>query len=736
MCLFGDNHEKVSITQRQKRRQRQIPHDTTTSSSPRLSANNFSDTEEPARPAAEPSEQTNGSRRSERAGHKYDQSRVEGNAKALFGNVFAETINYNGSHQGGQSLGDKSWTNLMNALKFDQMDLRRAVIEPAHARTCRWIFDTPEYARWRNTSLLHSHRGVLWIKGKPGSGKSTIMKCILESTSDNMSAYKVLSFFYNARGGALERSVEGMYRSLIYQVLRHMSKMPKRYTSKMPNSIALLLSVSQDQEWAVETLKDIFLSALLSLKGERWVCFIDALDEGIDQDDIRDMVTFFGRVTTSAKRRSVVFDACFASRHYPRITIPSCEAIIVEDQEEHQKDIRRYIGETLTSDQGETRIDLINTLSSLPAGLTEVIDGIIAEGASDECLLPTLQWVLMANGRVRVEELYFAIRLSVGKLTSPAWDHDEYDAETMQRYILQSSKGLVDFVEGLEDRANTAYGARTMFVQLIHESVREHLLTGGLQALDSTLSVNVETACHAKLAQHCQDYVRLNPAQYLSPPLPHEKVQEFWRSSLLKIYKERHLVGAVAPMIDANAVAFFVDSDLDVRCGGQFGSLLGAAARLGDMEIVQLVLDIGADVNTDGGLDGSPLTSAAHGGHLDVVRLLLERKAYVNIKGGIFGTPLTSATDIGNLDMAKLLLERGADVNMQDGHGATPLIGVSRSGWVQFVQLLLDHGADIHHRSKHHGTALEAARRNGHQEVANLLELASTKRDNNNIAEQ
>lgn len=44
-----------------------------------------------------------------------------------------------------------------------------------------------------------------------------------------------------------------------------------------------------------------------------------------------------------------------------------------------------------------------------------------------------------------------------------------------------------------------------------------------------------------------------------------------------------------------------------------FGSALGAAARGGNREVVELLLDKGADVNMKGGIYGSPLVAARAG---------------------------------------------------------------------------------------------------------------------------
>jgi ankyrin repeat protein len=107
------------------------------------------------------------------------------------------------------------------------------------------------------------------------------------------------------------------------------------------------------------------------------------------------------------------------------------------------------------------------------------------------------------------------------------------------------------------------------------------------------------------------------------------------------------------------------------------------------------LLDAGADVNffwerndTSSLLNASAIPNAA-----DVVQLLLNRGADVFIANHIRQTALYYAAESMDESTAKLLLEHGADVNARDFVSQTPL---HRAAYLQapFVQLLLDHGAD------------------------------------------
>jgi ankyrin repeat protein len=91
------------------------------------------------------------------------------------------------------------------------------------------------------------------------------------------------------------------------------------------------------------------------------------------------------------------------------------------------------------------------------------------------------------------------------------------------------------------------------------------------------------------------------------------------------------------------------------------------ASLRGHYETVQILLENGADVNTQGGFYGNDLQAASEGGHLETVKILLERGADVNSQGGEYGNALYVVSQRGHLEIMKILLERRADVNAQGG---------------------------------------------------------------------
>jgi ankyrin repeat protein len=123
------------------------------------------------------------------------------------------------------------------------------------------------------------------------------------------------------------------------------------------------------------------------------------------------------------------------------------------------------------------------------------------------------------------------------------------------------------------------------------------------------------------------------------------------------------------------------------------------AARQGNLNQMQGLLDRGIDVDgrDQGGL--TALLYAAHAGHPEVVTLLLERGADINVKGVAGDTPLMKAARKGHAECVTLLLGKGSDPFAKDREGWTVLHYAVEGGNSKIVQLLLNMGVPAHTES-------------------------------------
>lgn len=110
-------------------------------------------------------------------------------------------------------------------------------------------------------------------------------------------------------------------------------------------------------------------------------------------------------------------------------------------------------------------------------------------------------------------------------------------------------------------------------------------------------------------------------------------------------------------------------------------------------------------------------------GHLEIVTLLLGLGAEVNVvsRNDMAVRPLHSAAAGRHLAVAQVLLAHGADVHAKSHGGWTALHSAADHGQIEFIRLLLEHGARPDVRNNEGLSPLDLARRGAHSEVADLL---------------
>jgi hypothetical protein len=469
------------------------------------------------------------------SGQSYNRVTAGGSSRLHAGNVYNSYYQVEPSAPRFATTNEESDTleTFLRCLSFEQIGTRLASIATAHPHTCAWVFDCPPYKRWRDRNLQTGHHGCLWIKGKPGAGKSTIVKTLLRHTEASQPDEKVISFFFNARGALLERTTEGMYRSILFQMAGY-----------VPSPLAKLRAETIEfygtQGWPLELLKDLCRQNVRYLTGETGLTvFIDALDEGNEEDDVRDMVTFIEELAADASSDDRALHVCLASRHYPAISMIYTESLLLDTLNAHDEDISTYVRTQLRIENSALRARLVSVISvrasgvflwvvlvvrilnkeadhgnqhQLEAKLQAIPDGLHAlynavlekDNDQNHHLLPALIWVLFAKGSLKPVEAYFAIIVSTGQLSSDniVWDPKIVDHTMLASFLLSSSRGLLELIK-------SESGPRTTYeVQVIHESVREYLLLDGLKKLDDDLGKNAEARCHARLAKWCAIYVQ------------------------------------------------------------------------------------------------------------------------------------------------------------------------------------------------------------------------------------
>ncbi|CAM9457953.1 unnamed protein product, partial [Chrysoparadoxa australica] len=87
--------------------------------------------------------------------------------------------------------------------------------------------------------------------------------------------------------------------------------------------------------------------------------------------------------------------------------------------------------------------------------------------------------------------------------------------------------------------------------------------------------------------------------------------------------------------------------------------------------------------------------AAARDGDVDLMQSFLQRQTAVDLRDYAGTTPLILASAYGHEACVRVLLDGGAEIHASYNHGTTVLLAAANNGNLSVVQLLLQRGADV-----------------------------------------
>ena len=160
-----------------------------------------------------------------------------------------------------------------------------------------------------------------------------------------------------------------------------------------------------------------------------------------------------------------------------------------------------------------------------------------------------------------------------------------------------------------------------------------------------------------------------------------------------------------------------------------------ATSNVSQKNVIQLLLDRGANPNLANFYGWTPLHWAARNGKGDIIQVLLHREADPDLANRYGWTPLHLAAEYGHKDVVQLLLKGGAERNKADVQGETPLFNAARKGHKDVVQLLITAGAEPNKATKSGKTPLHLAQQHGHVDIIDILKGNAHIRDDKSDCE-
>lgn len=147
----------------------------------------------------------------------------------------------------------------------------------------------------------------------------------------------------------------------------------------------------------------------------------------------------------------------------------------------------------------------------------------------------------------------------------------------------------------------------------------------------------------------------------------------------------------------------------------------------GNVQIVQYLVEQGADVNKANKHGVTPFLLACQLGNFAIVTYLFSKNADVSIrlKGGFTALMVACNSEHRNKDVVNFLLNPiGVDVNERDDEGVTALMLASQNDDVTIVRNLISAGADVNARAADGTTALDLAKEQGNEKIITILQAS------------
>jgi hypothetical protein len=241
---------------------------------------------------------------------------------------------------------------ILESLRFKTMKVRYSRITDAAPSTLRWMFSEPgehpdiniNFVEW-----LRSDESIYWISGKPGSGKSVLMKYLVDTEQTKVllrfwagtRKLAIGSFFLWIAGTEMQKSQEGLFQSLLYEVLR---QCPELIPSVFPSRWQAEGGYQDNPEpWTrLELIQAFARLKSHEITSTRFCFFIDGLDEYEGDhaelvDVIKDLVDSSSVKICLSSRPWNVFEAAFGQDPIRKLYL----------QELNKVDIRHFVRKRL-----------------------------------------------------------------------------------------------------------------------------------------------------------------------------------------------------------------------------------------------------------------------------------------------------------------------------------------------------------------------------------------------------
>ncbi|KAL8686847.1 MAG: hypothetical protein Q9218_006823 [Villophora microphyllina] len=474
-----------------------------------------------------------------------------------------------------------------------------------------WFTNSQDFIRW-----WAGISRILLLVGIPGCGKTVLCSTTIESVKALSTRCNNVGFayFYFDFNDQQKQTIDGVLRSILKQLSSQKDSLLEQVhelheqcdtTSPQPATAAVveaLLTIAK-------RFQDVYI-------------VVDALDECQDSSDftpLRDL------------------EASFRGQRYHCVSLHNAPidkdiTLHIKNQLRHNDQLRAW--PQLVRLEIETALvegfaRLRNSLSSLPKTLDDTYCPILLGIDEDyrQEAYTALQWLAFALRPLRVNEVAEAIVVRPGCIS------------LCKEERLRDPHDLLAICSSLVMLSEDGY------LQFSHYSVKEFLVSERIRRSSASLFAMEDGLAHKAMAEICLTYLLLFIDSQTFFPLHQYSIRYWYRHAqevqpgvartetdalALQLMRSERFTGfrsrfdAVLSSDQCGPVPFFK------RPYAKAGSPLYYASYCGLLNVARQLIDFGEDVNACTGSDDSPLNAAAHVGDIAMVKLLMERGASID----------------------------------------------------------------------------------------------------------
>ncbi|KAF8252051.1 hypothetical protein K440DRAFT_497098, partial [Wilcoxina mikolae CBS 423.85] len=634
-----------------------------------------------------------------------------------------------------------------------------------HEGSLQWLWTHEQYMQWSTSN----DSSLLYIQGKPGSGKSTVAKFFKDNLPKQAPRNAIIaSFFYSFREGEQEKSHYYMLRSILYDILYqdesffYLFQMEYReYKAKCRERKGADLS-----KWHYNSLKKILLSLGNDPRDEHLYLIIDAVDESNETD----RKAIFDLLFKLCSKEACTVKVFIASRPVLAFEVTankfsSLSYHTIRMQDMNKRDIEYFVSsflpdfdlppDTVTEATkyivehadgvflwvrlvesvlrgyamtGCTKRRIYAVLGDLPNALEGLYGHILRDlgkGSHDDIRdgIKMFEFVLFACRPLKVPELQHALAIpnNPNEEFSSLIEYFTYNTVYgMKKRIIHCGRNLIE--TNVHDNS----------VQVMHPTVRDFFLQPGGPVANSRfrmlddVQIRIFTTCIRYLILFCTSQVTSMGEVF--QPVGSWTSEDFenyiWYLNerpfinyVLCHLKDHRLMCPPHESSHCSKLISQVLEELTIINPASYLLKSWVTSHLG-RNLQHLCPRKAEDFRTE------ILWAAMKTGSSQVVEALMA--AGSDVKTPLHGKPLLVAcAEIGQTASVRLLLEHGVHVETAgfDDKGRAALHRASANGHLAMVELLLENGADIEGKeSTNRGrTALHYAAANGQDATVRLL---------------